>query len=51
MKWWGRVLDGHFAHWCYDWDDLPIDETCDEWDTCTCRFVVERDSADQKKVE
>jgi hypothetical protein len=34
---WGRVLDGEFAHWCYDWDGLPIDETCgNEFAFCSC---------------
>lgn len=32
----GRVLTGKHRHWCSDWDDLPIDETCDEWETCAC---------------
>lgn len=37
MKWRGKVLVGKFSHWCYDWDGLPIDETCPEWpDSCTC---------------
>ena len=36
MHWWGRVLTGRFAHWCNDWDDLPIDDTCDEFACCTC---------------
>ena len=38
MKWWGRVLDGENTHWCPDWDDLPIDKTCDEFEHCTCTF-------------
>ena len=38
MKWWGRVLDGKNAHWCPDWDDLPIDVTYDEFECCTCDF-------------
>ena len=32
----GRVLEGQFCHFCNDWDDLPIDETCPEFDGCTC---------------
>lgn len=35
MRWRGRVLTGKYAHWCFDWDDLPIDETCLEW-PCGC---------------
>lgn len=34
MKWRGCVLTGKFAHWCYDWDFLPVDETCDEFTSC-----------------
>lgn len=35
-KWHGRILRGQYAHWCDDWDDLPIDETCMEFTACTC---------------
>ena len=38
----GRVLTGRFAHWCAAWDDLPIDETCQEW-PCPCAPELERD--------
>lgn len=31
----GRVLLGKYAHWCVDWDGLPIDETTPEW-PCVC---------------
>ncbi len=34
-KWRGRVLTGRFGHWCFDWDELPVDETCREW-PCSC---------------
>jgi hypothetical protein len=34
LKWYGKVLTGKFAHWCYDWDGLPIDETCGEFTCC-----------------
>lgn len=36
----GRVLVGEHKHYCYDWDGLPIDETCKEWDSCTCFVAV-----------
>ncbi len=36
MQFWGRVLTGGRAHWCNDWDDLPIDDTCEEFKCCTC---------------
>lgn len=31
----GEILTGKYGHWCFDWDDLPIDETCDEWPCCS----------------
>jgi hypothetical protein len=34
-KWRGRLLTGKYAHWCLEWDDLPIDETTPEW-PCHC---------------
>lgn len=37
MYWWGRVLAGEHGHWCADFDDLPIDETCEEFEHCSCR--------------
>jgi hypothetical protein len=35
LHWRGKVLTGRFAHWCDDWDGLPIDETTPEW-PCAC---------------
>lgn len=35
LRWRGVVLNGAAAHWCRDWDGLPIDETCPEW-PCIC---------------
>lgn len=35
LKWRGRLLRGEKSHWCYDWDGLPVDETCREW-PCGC---------------
>ena len=37
MHYRGVVLDGEFSHWCLDWDELPVDETCREW-PCTCSW-------------
>jgi hypothetical protein len=34
-RWRGEVLLGQHAHWCPDWDYLPIDETTPEW-PCPC---------------
>lgn len=36
LRWHGRVLRGWGAHWCWDWDLLPVDETVSEWGACTC---------------
>lgn len=36
LRWRGRVLRGKYAHWCYDWDFLPVDETTDEMESCAC---------------
>lgn len=34
---WGRTLTGEKAHYCQDWDGLPLDETCDAvWPSCHC---------------
>ena len=35
-KWRGRILKGPDAHWCYDWDELPVDARTPEYDCCTC---------------
>lgn len=35
LRWRGAVLTGKHAHWCPDWDYLPIDETTPEW-PCQC---------------
>jgi hypothetical protein len=36
LKYHGRVLTGKYQHWCADWDDLPVDDTCAELQACTC---------------
>lgn len=38
VHWHGEVLQGEFAHYCDDWDDLPVDETCPEFCSCSCEF-------------
>jgi hypothetical protein len=38
LAFWGKILTGKYGHWCDDWDYLPIDETCDEFDACHCVF-------------
>ena len=49
--WWGRVLDGAFAHWCLDWDELPIDSTCMEIIACTCYDSPEFKAVQQVQQE
>lgn len=34
----GKVLTGKYAHWCPEFDYLPIDETCFEFEYCLCKF-------------
>ena len=34
-----EVLKGRFAHYCYDWDGLTVDETCHEFTSCNCTFA------------
>lgn len=37
IKWRGAVLTGKKAHWCLEFDGLPMDETCErEIDICQC---------------
>ena len=36
LHWMGMILTGDYKHYCPDWDDLPIDETCGEFGWCTC---------------
>ena len=38
VYWRGRQLTGDYAHWCPNWDGLPIDETTIEW-PCGCIFT------------
>ena len=35
LEWRGVLLEGRYAHWCPNWDHLPMDETCPEW-PCQC---------------
>jgi hypothetical protein len=36
IRWRGKVLNGKYAHWCFEWDGLPVDETTDEFTCCSC---------------
>ena len=49
MKWRGRILTGAMAHWCNDWDGLPIDETTPEWDTCV--DMTDRRTAKERRKD
>lgn len=35
LRWRGMLLTAAHAHWCPEWDGLPIDETSLEW-PCGC---------------
>ena len=32
------ALQGKFKHYCWEWDGMAIDETCREFQCCTCAF-------------
>jgi hypothetical protein len=36
IHYWGRTLTGKKGHWCPEWDYLPIDDTCQEFEHCLC---------------
>ena len=36
FRWHGELLTGKYTHWCAEWDYLPIDETCGEFECCLC---------------
>lgn len=40
----GKVLTGKYAHWCPEFDYLPIDESCFEFEYCLCEFEEDNDS-------
>lgn len=39
LKYRGKVLTGEYGHWCMEWDQLPVDETCPEW-PCGCEILI-----------
>lgn len=45
LRYRGAVLTGQLAHWCHDWDGLPVDETTEEIKTCTCWTAGEKAEA------
>jgi hypothetical protein len=46
LRWRGKVLTGTYAHYCYDWDFLPVDETTPEFSCCCC---FSRDAEEVKR--
>jgi hypothetical protein len=38
FRWHDHLLTGDNCHYCPDWDYLPIDETCMEFEACTCNW-------------
>lgn len=36
LRWRGLILTGKRAHWCDDFDGLPVDDTCWEASVCHC---------------
>lgn len=41
FKWHDKLLTGTKRHYCPDWDYLPIDETCFEFEACFCKWTKE----------
>lgn len=50
LQWRGEVLTGRYAHWCFEWDGLPIDETCEEW-PCGCGIEAAIDASEDTGLE
>lgn len=51
IHWHGRSLTGRAGHYCYDWDQLPIDETCCEFDFCACPIKAQAKAVDAGEAE
>lgn len=34
----GRMPNGEKCHYCPEWDDMPIDSACKEFESCLCKF-------------
>lgn len=43
------LLQGKYKHYCPDWDFMAIDETCPEFDACTCGLAPKR--PENEKIE
>ena len=42
MHFHGKILTGKYKHYCPDFDYLPIDETCTEFEYCLCEWEEEQ---------
>lgn len=40
LKWRGRSWLGPDAHWCMDWDELPVDAMTPEYEMCICKKTL-----------
>ena len=49
LHWRGAVLTGKYAHYCLDWDCLPVDETCSEFTSCGCYTNEEKDGTSEAR--
>lgn len=47
LKWRNKILTGKFKHYCFDWDELPVDETCPEW-PCSCFSTINSQTKGEK---
>lgn len=41
MEMYGELLTGNYKHFCPEFDYLPIDDTCSEFEYCICKFTDE----------
>jgi len=47
IRYYGKiVLYGEKKHWCPEWDFLPIDDTCPEFQSCICYSEDKRKTSD-----
>lgn len=46
-KWQGGILKGRYSHYCWDWDGLPVDETCSEFTQGCCNCFTQDELMDK----
>lgn len=51
MHWYKKVLTGEKGHWCPEFDDLPIDETCPEFEFCRCDLSESEEESNPTPAE